>query len=229
MFRLYRAWPESLNIGMLARLKSGTVGGASFEPGPSTPTRWLLVAISDSAAGTASAGSPRLSTALHDACLWLRIPPAATIAWVAGAQPAICSGPKLASGPLKLWKAAKLSGLLLVSAAVDELPDPDELAPEELALDELPHALMATAAAATAQSAKTFFIQRTSDDQYLARVIGCHRADPLAGGGFPRCRGASGDLPGRLTEIKHMPCVAGADGGQRRLIGLSRVEGLEAS
>ncbi len=44
------------------------------------------------------------------------MPPAALIAAAAGMQPASCSGPKLASGPLKGLKTANVSG------PVPELP-----------------------------------------------------------------------------------------------------------
>jgi hypothetical protein len=52
----------STNIGTLPVFSSGTVASASSELGPSTPTSDVSVAIIFCAAGTASAGSPRVSS-----------------------------------------------------------------------------------------------------------------------------------------------------------------------
>ena len=59
------------------------------------------------AAGTASAGSPRVSTVMH-AVWWPRTPPAWLISAEAVMQPAAISGPKLASGPVNGLKLAKV-------------------------------------------------------------------------------------------------------------------------
>src|SRR4029077_20710906 len=102
------ACPESANIGRFARLIVGTVASASSELGPFMPTRLGAVAIICWAAVTASAGSPRVSTAMH--CTWCpSTPPASLIVLAAGMQPAAISGPKLASGPVNGLKLAKVS------------------------------------------------------------------------------------------------------------------------
>src|SRR5713101_7221009 len=93
------ASPVSANIGTLAALISGAVASASSELGPSTANRCDAVASIFAAPVTASAGSPRVST-LVQATLSVSTPPAALIAVAAAWQPASCSGPNDASGPV---------------------------------------------------------------------------------------------------------------------------------
>src|ERR1700719_4450999 len=99
--------PVSANIGTLAALISGAVASASSELGPSTPNRSDVVASIFAAPVTASAGSPRVST-LVQATLSVSTPPAALIAVAAAWQPAIISGPNVASAPLNGLNAATM-------------------------------------------------------------------------------------------------------------------------
>src|ERR1700757_225267 len=93
------ASPVSANIGILAALISGAVESASSELGPSTPNRCDVVASIFAAPVTASAGSPRVSTASGPPFL-PRPPPAALPAAAAAGQPACISGPNDPSGPV---------------------------------------------------------------------------------------------------------------------------------
>src|ERR1035438_2696267 len=93
------AWPVSANIVTLAASISGAVASASSELGPSTPKRCDVVASIFAPAVTASAGSPRVSTA-EQATLLLSTPPAALTAAAAARQPAVISGPYDASAPV---------------------------------------------------------------------------------------------------------------------------------
>src|SRR5581483_1080503 len=77
------------------------------ELGPFMPTRFVVVASIFCAAGTASAGSPRVSTVTH--CTWCPSTPDLLIRCAATTQPACISGPKLASGPVKGLKLAKVN------------------------------------------------------------------------------------------------------------------------
>ena len=99
------ASPVSANIVILAALISGAVESASSELGPSTPSRFGVVASIFAAAVTASAGSPRVSS-VAQATLLLSTPPAALTAVAAVRQPAIISGPYDASGPVNGLNAA---------------------------------------------------------------------------------------------------------------------------
>ena len=78
--------PATAFIGILARLSIGTMVGADAVPGPVTRTRLDVVASICWTAGSASAGSPRVSTPLYTS-LWPRTPPALLIAYIAGNTP----------------------------------------------------------------------------------------------------------------------------------------------
>src|SRR5271169_2627858 len=116
--------PVSANIGILAALISGAVASASSELGPSTPNRCDVVASIFAAAVTASAGSPRVSTA-EQATLLPSTPPAALTAVTAVRQPAIISGPNDASGPVNGLNAATVR-VEFVTAPADADEDEDE-------------------------------------------------------------------------------------------------------
>jgi hypothetical protein len=88
----------------------GTVALASSELGPMICIRFGVVASIFWAAGTASAGSPRLSTTGHWMLVWPRMPPAEAIDLAAAGQPALISGPKLASAPVNGLNVGKTSG-----------------------------------------------------------------------------------------------------------------------
>src|SRR5438309_11353767 len=91
----------------------GTVAVASSELGPSTPTRFDVVASICRAAGTASAGSPRESTAAH-LKEWPSTPPAPLMRCTAVRHPAISNGPNAASAPVNGSKAATVKDPPLV-------------------------------------------------------------------------------------------------------------------
>src|SRR6516225_6591916 len=80
------------------------------------------------------------------------MPPAALIAAAAGMQPASCSGPKLASGPLKGLKTANVSG---------PVPEPP--------LAELcePHAASPRSREGTARRAALLFVAVTREDRSI--------------------------------------------------------------
>src|SRR5580704_1450768 len=99
------ASPVSANIGILAALSSGAVASASSELGPSTPSKCGVVASIFAPLVTPSAGSPCVSTPVQ-ATLSVSTPPAALIAVAAAWQPAIASGPNVASAPLNGLNAA---------------------------------------------------------------------------------------------------------------------------
>ena len=120
-------WPVSANIGTLAALISGAVASASSELGPSTPNTSDVVASIFAAAVTASAGLPCVST-FAQTTLSVSTPPAALIAVAAAWQPAACSGPNGASGPV--------NGLSVTTVRVEFLTAPgaaDEHAAAETA------------------------------------------------------------------------------------------------
>src|SRR5579864_1008907 len=62
---LNSVWPVMQNIGMWARSMIGATVAASSEVHPMTAMRFLFAAIIWFAAGTASAGSPRVSNCWH--------------------------------------------------------------------------------------------------------------------------------------------------------------------
>src|ERR1700693_3502170 len=110
------------NMGMWERSRIGTTVDASSEVQPTTPMRFELLEIIWLAAGTASAGSPRVSNCWQ---LTLRppIPPAPLIESEAAMQPARYRGPKLASAPEKGARTPTSSGPE-PSPALEELPPP---------------------------------------------------------------------------------------------------------
>src|SRR5579872_420878 len=65
---LNSVWPVMQNIGMCPRLMIGTTVDASSDVHPTTAIRFLLPAIIELAAGTASAGSPRVSNFWQVTC-----------------------------------------------------------------------------------------------------------------------------------------------------------------
>src|SRR6266851_752874 len=111
----------------------GTTAAASSDVEPMTSTTLEVVANSLLTAGTASAGSPLVSTDVQ-VILWPSTPPALLMAWVAPSQETRYVGPSAASAPLKGATSAT------TSAALDPLPEPLLL----------PHAATVTASAATA-------------------------------------------------------------------------------
>src|SRR5579864_722013 len=146
------------------------------------------------------------------------MPPAATIAWAAGAQPAICSGPKLASGPLKLWKASKLRGPVPVSAADDPPDDPPD-APEP------PHELSSSTAMPTAHSEERVFISLDlagSIRPGRSTVIG---QIPSPAEGFP----AGGQPSDSLAQTEHAAGVRLPDRGERLAFQPRLIQRLKAS
>src|SRR5260221_13523419 len=98
------ASPVSPNIGTFAWLISGAVASASSELGPSTPKTLEVVASILLAAGTASAGAPRVSAARQGG-LTASAPPAALNHRAAHRAPPLISGPKDASAPANRVKA----------------------------------------------------------------------------------------------------------------------------
>jgi len=78
-------WPVMQNATILRELMMGTTLAASSEVHPMTSARLEVVANICVVAGTASAGSPRVSTPLQ-LSLWPRTPPALLIACVAPSQ-----------------------------------------------------------------------------------------------------------------------------------------------
>src|SRR3981081_1984261 len=66
-------WPVMQNIGMGARAMIGATVAASSDVQPTTAIRLELLAIIWLAAGTASAGSPRVSNCWH--LIWRPPPP----------------------------------------------------------------------------------------------------------------------------------------------------------
>src|SRR5438477_10463798 len=61
-------WPVMQNIGMWARSTIGATVDASSDVHPTTAIRFELLATIWLAAGTASAGSPRVSNCWHFTC-----------------------------------------------------------------------------------------------------------------------------------------------------------------
>src|ERR1700674_3197884 len=83
VFLLNCDWPVMQNMEMWARLTIDATTAASSDVQPTTAIRCGLAAIIDSAAGLASAGSPRVSNLLQ--LSWLpRTPPALSMARTAG-------------------------------------------------------------------------------------------------------------------------------------------------
>ena len=78
-------WPVIPNTTILSALMTGTTLAASSEVTPMTSARFGVVANICLVAGTASAGSPRVSTPLQ-LSLWPSTPPALLTAWVAPSQ-----------------------------------------------------------------------------------------------------------------------------------------------
>src|SRR5450759_2824454 len=87
------------NETVLLEPKIGTTEAASSEVQPITSDRFEVDAYICLTAGTASAGSPRVSTALHPS-LCPRTPPAVLIAFVAASQETRYVGPSAASVPV---------------------------------------------------------------------------------------------------------------------------------
>ena len=77
--------PVIPNATILSALMTGTTLAASSEVTPMTSARFGVVANSCLVAGTASAGSPRVSTPLQ-LSLWPSTPPALSMAAVAPSQ-----------------------------------------------------------------------------------------------------------------------------------------------
>src|SRR5260370_25601095 len=87
------------NETILFALMIGTTAAASSDVQPITSARFEVVANICLAAGTASAGSPRVSTCLQ-VSLWPSTPPALLMAVVAPRHDARDVGPSAASGPV---------------------------------------------------------------------------------------------------------------------------------
>src|SRR5579875_3227024 len=105
------------NMTVLFALMIGTTEAASSEVRPMTSTRLEVEAYIWRTAGTASAGSPRVSTDLQVRS-WPRTPPAALIALVAASQATRQVGPKAASGPVNGATSATTSfGRLALAVA----------------------------------------------------------------------------------------------------------------
>src|SRR5258708_15897837 len=94
--------PESANMVILAFSKTGATAVAC-PPGPRVPAKFEVVARDFVAAATPSAGSP-LSSIAWQVALCPRTPPAWLISTAAVEQPAICSGPREAFGPVYVEK-----------------------------------------------------------------------------------------------------------------------------
>ena len=77
--------PVIPNATILSALMTGTTLAASSEVTPMTSARFGVVANNCLVAGTASAGSPLVSTPLQ-LSLWPSTPPALSMAWVAPSQ-----------------------------------------------------------------------------------------------------------------------------------------------
>src|SRR5712692_1679954 len=95
----------------------GTTAAASSDVEPMTSTTLEVVANSLLTAGTASAGSPLVSTDVQ-VILWPSTPPALLMACVAPSQETRYVGPSAASTPLKGATSATTSG------ALDPAPEP---------------------------------------------------------------------------------------------------------
>ena len=129
------------NMAILCELMIGTTEAASSEVQPMTRARLGVEANIWFTAGTASAGSPRVSTPLQ-VRLWPRTPPALLMAAVAPSQETRYVGPSAASAPLNGATSAMVS-----------LPDPvPELLLADVEPPELPQAA-SPAASTTAPSA----------------------------------------------------------------------------
>src|SRR5579863_8582684 len=96
------------NDTILFAFMIGTTLAASSEVHPMTRARLDVVANICLVAGTASAGSPRVSTPLQ-LSLWPSTPPALLIAAVAPSQETRYVGPSAASGPLNGARSATTS------------------------------------------------------------------------------------------------------------------------
>src|SRR5258708_10025204 len=96
------------NITVFFLLSRGTTDAASSEVQPMTSSRFLGLASRLPTAGSASAGSPRVSFDAH-AALWPRIPPAALIAFVLPVHHTRELGPSAASTPLNSAPSATTS------------------------------------------------------------------------------------------------------------------------
>src|ERR1700726_2542415 len=116
------------NIGMCAWSRIGATLAASSDVQPTTAMRFELLAIICWAAGTASAGSPRVSNSLQ-LTVCPMTPPALLMARAAGRHAAKYAGPSAASGPVK--------GAMTPMSRGDLLDDP-------LGVDELPQAASAS-------------------------------------------------------------------------------------
>src|SRR5260370_14904592 len=92
------ASPVSPNIGTFAWLISGAVASASSELGPSTPKTLEVVASILLAAGTASAGAPRVAAA-RQRSFTPRAPPPAVNHPPAPRPPPLISPPNDAARP----------------------------------------------------------------------------------------------------------------------------------
>src|ERR1700719_1046677 len=91
--------PVMQNIGILARLMMGTTVDASSDVQPTTAIRLWLLAIIWLAAGTASAGSPRVSNTWH--LTWRPpTPPLLLMEGAAARHAAWYAGPRPASAPV---------------------------------------------------------------------------------------------------------------------------------
>src|SRR5712691_6725262 len=98
----------------------GTTAAASSDVEPMTSTTLEVVANSLLTAGTASAGSPLVSTDMQ-VILWPSTPPALLMACVAPSQETRYVGPRAASTPLKGATSATTSAAL---APLPALPAP---------------------------------------------------------------------------------------------------------
>src|SRR5665213_3591882 len=87
------------NETVLLEANTGTTDAASSEVQPITSARLDVDAYICLTAGTASAGSPLVSTDLHFR-VWPRTPPAPLIAFVAASQETRYVGPRAASVPV---------------------------------------------------------------------------------------------------------------------------------
>src|SRR5450756_1203394 len=185
-------WPVIPNTTILAALSTGTTLAASSEVTPITSDRPEVVANICLVAGTASAGSPRVSTALQ-ASLWPRTPPAALMAWVA---------------PLQGARSATVMvlplGALPVPALVPVVPVPVVPVPLELLEQAVSAASAAAASAAVVSTAERWL---RSDLFDLRRVVNVFVPSGVIGylsGYSPALTG----LPGRQRHSDRSPASA---------------------
>src|SRR5579872_6455064 len=155
------------NDTVLLAVKIGTTDAASSEVQPITNTRFDVEAYIWRTAGTASAGSPRVSTLLQ-LSVCPSTPPALSIAFVAASQDTRYVGPSAASGPVNGATSATVNDEPAAVAA-----DPPESAAATAAT--------ATAPAAAARSARRVRSARPTPARAaeLHLRAGCVDPDPV--------------------------------------------------